>query len=93
MEKKPDSAELIRILSRISLLTQLGLSVVTPPILAVLLALWLQRKFGVGDWVLFCAIVFGIVSGVSSVFSLVRREAAREAKGEHTEKKEGDGQS
>lgn len=91
MEKKPSSADFIRIFSRISLLTQLGLSVVTPPILAVLLALWLQRKFGWGDWVLLCAILVGTVSGVSSVFSLVRREAAREAKTEHTDKKEGDG--
>lgn len=93
MEKKPDSAEIIRIFSRISLLTQLGLSVVTPPILAVLLALWLQRKFGFGDWVLLTAILVGIVSGVSSVFSLVRREAAREARAENTEKKEGNGRS
>ena len=79
MSKKPDTAELLRLFSRLSLLTQLGLSVVTPPILAVLLALFLQKRFGLGDWVLLCAILIGIVSGVSSVFSFVRREAKREA--------------
>lgn len=78
MDKKTNSADFVRLLSRISLLTQLGLSIVTPPILAVLFALWLQKRFDVGDWVLLAAILVGIVSGVSSVFSLVRREAERE---------------
>ena len=80
MGKKPDTAELLRLFSRLTLLTQLGLSVVTPPILAVLLALFLQKRFGMGDWVLLAAIVLGLVSGISSVFSFVRREALREAK-------------
>ncbi len=80
MGKKPDTAEMIRLLSRLSMLTQLGLSVVTPPILCVLLALFLQRRFGAGDWVLLAAILIGIISGVTSVFSFVKHEAAREAK-------------
>ena len=82
MSKKSDSVEFIRLFSRISLLTQLGLSVVTPPILSVLLSLWLQDRFGVGDWILLCAILIGIVSGVSGVFSFVRREAQRETRRE-----------
>lgn len=91
MDKKPNSADFIRLLSRISLLTQLGLSVVTPPILAVLLALWLQKRFGAGDWVMLAAILVGVVSGVSSVFSFVRREAARETRrGEEQSAQEND---
>lgn len=78
MQKKTDQSELVRLLSRITLLTQLGLSVVTPPILCVLGALWLQKRFGLGDWVLLCAILLGTVSGVSGVFSFVRRETARD---------------
>lgn len=78
MKETKDTAEFVRLFSRISLLTQLGLSVVTPPILSVLLALWLQERFGLGDWVLLCAILGGIFSGVMSVFSFVRRETARE---------------
>ncbi len=75
-----DTKEFVRIWARISLLTQLGLSVVTPPILLTLLALFLQRRFGVGDWVLLVAILTGVFSGVTSVFSFVRRENAREVK-------------
>ncbi len=80
MKQTSDRTELVRLLSRITLLTQLGLSVVTPPILAVLLALWLQERFGLGDWVLLCGILLGILAGVTSVFGFVRREAAREAR-------------
>ena len=89
MKRNTDVSELVRLLSRISLLTQLGLSVVTPPILSVLLALWLQKRFGLGDWVLLCAILAGILAGVTSVFSFVRRECAREMK---KREKENDGQ-
>lgn len=85
MKKTTDTTEFVRLFSRISLLTQLGLSVVTPPILAVLGALWLQDRFGLGDWVLFVAILVGILSGVTSVFSFVRREARRDAKEQKSE--------
>ena len=91
MKKSTDAAELVRLMSRIALLTQLGLSMVTPPILCVLCALWLQNRFGVGDWVILAAILLGVGSGVSGVFSFVRREAAREARRDagrpHTDKK------
>ena len=80
MKQTSDRTETVRLLARITLLTQLGLSVVTPPILAVLLALWLQARFGLGDWVLLTAILLGIFSGVTSVFNFVRREAKKDAK-------------
>ncbi len=80
MKRTTDPAQMLRIWTRISLLTQLGLSVVTPPILLILGALWLQRRFGAGDWVILCAILLGVFSGVCSVFSFVRREAVREAR-------------
>ncbi len=74
MADKSDRTEWLRIFSRVSLLTQLGLSVVTPPILSVLLALFLQNRYGWGDWVILTAILIGVLSGVSSVFTLLRRE-------------------
>ncbi len=79
MSKKTNSTDLIRLFSRITLLTQLGLSIVIPPILAVLLASWLQKRFGLGDWVILAAILLGVLSGISSVLSLVWRESRREA--------------
>lgn len=71
---------MLRIWSRISLLTQLGLSVAAPPILLVFLALWMQKRFAVGEWVLLCAILLGVFSGAVSVYSFVRREMEREVR-------------
>lgn len=70
--------DLIRIISRISLITQLGLSLVTPPLLLLLGALWLQNRFGVGDWILLCAILTGIISGGCAVYNLIRAELQSE---------------
>lgn len=86
MKKTTDTAQMLRIWTRISLLTQLGLSVVTPPLLLLLFALWLQRRFGVGDWAILCAILLGVLSGAVSVFSFVRRENARELRQSAREK-------
>jgi len=71
--------DLMRILSRITLISQLGLSFVTPPLLLLLLALWLQDKFGWGDWILLCAILTGCISGGCAVFNLIRAEIRRDA--------------
>ncbi|MBE6560879.1 MAG: hypothetical protein E7662_07120 [Ruminococcaceae bacterium] len=70
--------DLIRMISRISLITQLGLSLVTPPLLLLLGALWLQNRFGIGDWILLCAILAGIISGGYAAYNLIRAELHRE---------------
>ena len=41
-------------------LTQLGLSIALPPIFCLWGAGWLARRFGVGEWVYFVAIVLGV---------------------------------
>lgn len=72
--------ETMRILSRITLISQLGLSLVTPPLLLLLGALWLQQRFGVGDWILLCAILVGFLSGGCAVYNLLRAELARDGR-------------
>lgn len=82
--------ERIRILSRLSLITQLGLSFITPPLLLLLGAVWLQGKFGLGDWVLLTAILSGILSGGCSVYNLLRAELARERRGDRKAAQKGE---
>ncbi len=53
-------------------LTQLGLSVALPPVLFVLLALWLRDSCGWGGWVLWAGIVFGIYCAVTGFLSSLR---------------------
>ena len=48
-------------------LTQLGLSVALPPAGFILLALWLQNRFGWGSWVLWTAIVLGLVCALDGL--------------------------
>ncbi|MEF9969617.1 MAG: AtpZ/AtpI family protein [Ruthenibacterium sp.] len=47
-------------LRNLSWLTQFGLSLVVPPILCLLAASWLTRRFSLGTWVYFVALVFGL---------------------------------
>ena len=41
--------------------TQLGLSIVIPPVGFILLALWLRDSCGWGGWVLWVGIVLGVI--------------------------------
>lgn len=56
-------------------LSQLGLSVVTPLAGFVLLAVWLQGRFSLGDWVIWTAICLGLICAVQSFRSCVRTMA------------------
>lgn len=48
-------------------LTQLGLSVVLPLGGFILLALWLQKQFAWGDWVVIAGVVLGIICAVDGL--------------------------
>ena len=82
MENKSRAREWAAILSRIGLITQLGLTLVTPPLLLALGAQWLIRRCDLGDWLLGAAIVIGVLSGISGAFSLIRAELARDRRAE-----------
>ena len=53
-------------------LTQLGLSVAVPPVLFILLALWLRDSCGWGGWVLWAGIGLGIYSAVTGFISSLK---------------------
>ena len=45
-------------------LTQLGLTVAVPPVMFILLALWLRQRFDLGIWILIAGIFLGISSAI-----------------------------
>ena len=45
-------------------MTQLGLSIVLPPVCFILLALWLRDQYGWGQWVLWAGIALGIYTAI-----------------------------
>lgn len=54
-------------LSLLIWITQLGLSVAIPPVALILLAKWLQGKFGLGAWVLWVAGILGLICAIDGL--------------------------
>ena len=50
-------------------LTQFGLSVVIPPTLCVMGAVWLRRHFALGGWVVAVVVIVGALAAVSCLRS------------------------
>lgn len=53
-------------------LTQLGLSVSLPMCGFVLLAVWLKKQFGWGNWVIFAGIGIGLFCAVGSFLNTLK---------------------
>ena len=48
-------------------LTQFGLSVVLPPVLLLLGAVWLRKQFGLGGWVILVGFALGLRSSLKTI--------------------------
>ena len=67
----------------ISLLTwvgQFGLSIIFPTLFFLLLAVWLQSKFGLGMWIVVVLGILGVLTSISTTRSCLRslQKAAQE---------------
>ena len=70
----------------ISLLMWVGLfgfSAIFPTVFFLMIAVWLQRKFGLGMWIVVVLGILGVLTSVSSARTCLRsmRKAAEEAAG------------
>ncbi len=73
-------------LSMLVWLTQLGMSVAIPIGGFVLIAVWLQRHFDLGSWIIFCGVFLGIVcavDGIRTAFTSMK-QLAKNKKEENT---------
>lgn len=70
----------------LAFLSQIGLSLVLPIVLFLMLASYLQNKFGMGDWTTLVALILGLVSGVSSFISFLRYAYNEAKKSEENER-------
>ena len=64
-------------------MTQFGFSVAGPLVICIVAAVWLQRHFSLGGWVVLMGIVLGIggaVSGLRSSLQAMRRQAEADEK-------------
>lgn len=60
---------------------QFGLSIIFPTLFFLLLAVWLQSKFGLGLWIVVVCGILGILTSIQTTRSCLRslRKAAEEA--------------
>lgn len=82
-KRQPDFSSL----QALSFFTQAGLSFCIPLVLCIWGAAALQRRFGLGGWVLFVGIFLGLYSGVSGFLGIIRSmdEMTRRKKEEERE--------
>lgn len=71
----------MKTLSLLLWVTQFGVSIIFPMCFFLLLASWLQSRFGLGMWITVVLGIFGLLTTVSTVKSCLRslRKAADEA--------------
>ena len=67
-------------LQNLTWLTQLGLSLATPPVLCLMGAEWLSRRFGLGPWVFNAAIVAGVGAAICTFMEFARMFRRRNEK-------------
>lgn len=75
----------IKALRYLSLISQFGLSVAMPPLICIFAALFLQKKFGFGDWIITAAIITGIISSGCTFYNFIKTHISKES-GEKDEK-------
>lgn len=68
----------MKYLSLILWVTQFGLSILMPPCLFLLLAVWLQNKFGLGLWIVAAMGILGVLISIGTAranWRAMRKEA------------------
>lgn len=74
----------VKFFRRLTMLTQLGLSIVAPPLLLIYLAHLAQTRWGWGAWTMLAAILIGLLSSGAGVYRLAKTLLQREKKDETT---------
>lgn len=70
-----------KVLRYLGYLTQFGLSVVTPILLCVLLAVYFCDRYGIGEWLIALALGVGLISAGCGFFRFARLFLAINADG------------
>ena len=61
------------VISALAMVTQFGISTITPMLLCIFAALWLKNRFALGDWVVLIGILMGVGSGFMSMMKMIRQ--------------------
>lgn len=71
----------MKLLNLLMWVGQFGFSVVFPTLFFLMLAVWLQNRFGLGMWIIVVLGILGVLTSVSTTRSCLRamRKAAEDA--------------
>ncbi len=61
------------IITALAMVTQFGITVITPVLLCTFAAVWLREKFGLGNFTVILGILIGIVSSVLSMKKMLKQ--------------------
>ena len=61
------------VFTALGMITQFGISTITPMLLCIFVALWLKSRFGLGDWVVLVGVLMGVGSGFMSMMKMIRQ--------------------
>ena len=56
----------------LTLIMQLGISMLVPIMMCTLFGVWLGRKFGI-DWPAVAGFIIGAIAGIESVYKIVKK--------------------
>lgn len=62
----------MKLLSLLMWVTQFGLSVLFPSCFFLILAVWLQRRFALGGWIVVVLGILGLLTSISTARSCIR---------------------
>ena len=57
----------------LGLISQLAISMLTPIFMMLFACLWLKNKYELGNWVIIAGLLLGIGSGLSSVWTYLKK--------------------
>ena len=63
----------LKVVKAVSYMGQLGFTLLTPPLVLICLAWWIEDRFDVGTWVMALALVIGLITSAVSAYQLYRR--------------------
>lgn len=74
----------MKLLNLLLWVVQFGFSILFPTVFFLILAVWLQGKFGLGVWVVIVLGILGVLTSISTARSCLHslRKAAEEAGGD-----------
>ena len=76
------------VFSALAMVSQFGISTITPMLLCIFAAIWLKNRFGLGDYAILIGIILGIGSGFMSMMKMIRRMSEMSKKEDEDESRD-----